>query len=46
MSSFLEERFCTEGRIWSDAPSLIVPLVINLFKKAGVHEQILSYTMT
>ncbi len=36
MSTFWEERFCTEGRIWGDAPSRTVPLAIDLFKKAGV----------
>jgi SAM-dependent methyltransferase len=38
MNTFLEERFCTESRIWGDAPSRSVPLAINLFKKAGVHQ--------
>jgi SAM-dependent methyltransferase len=38
MNTFWEERFCKEGRIWGDTPSLTVPLAINLFKKAGVHQ--------
>ncbi len=38
MSTFWEERFCEEGRIWGDIPSRTVPYAIGLFKKAGVHE--------
>ncbi len=37
MSSFWEERFREEGKIWGDIPSRTAVYAIELFKKTGVH---------
>jgi SAM-dependent methyltransferase len=38
MSTFWEERFRNEGRIWGDGPSRTAVYAIELFKETGVRE--------
>jgi SAM-dependent methyltransferase len=38
MSTFWEERFRDEGKIWGDTPSRTAIYAIELFKKAGVRD--------
>jgi len=37
MSTFWEERFREEGKIWGDEPSRTAAHAIDLFRRAGVH---------